>query len=462
MAHTHKLGVFIHRRDIRIEDNTALNKSLRECDQVIPIFIFNQNQCDKNKNPYFGEHSFSFLIKSLQELETHYSSHKSQLHFFLGNPLEVLQTLHKSIHFDALYWNCDYTPFSVKRDADIESWAHENKIAVVSCHDACLVTPGSVLKGDGTPYTVYTPFYKSASQHTVNEPQQLTRRTLYSNAFQTNHSTTLTTIIKRFIPNHEQVQLRLLTKGGRQEALSLLNDALKLTDYKTVRDFPSIKGTSYLSSHHKFGTISMREHFHAVIKVFPADSQYVKELYWRDFYYHIAHHFPHVFGKEFQAQYQMLEWSQNEALFQKWCEGKTGFPIVDAGMRQLNQTGYMHNRVRMIVASFLTKDLHLDWRLGERYFAQKLTDYDPCVNNGSWQWAASTGCDAQPYFRIFNPWLQQKRFDSDCEYIKTWVNELKDVDNDLIHDEDVPKGNYIQPIVVHKDEKDRAIAMFKR
>jgi deoxyribodipyrimidine photo-lyase len=259
---------------------------------------------------------------------------------------------------------------------------------------------------------------------------------------------------------------KLFRKGGRKEALKILNKISKLKNYGEDRDIPAKQGTSGLSAHHKFGTVSVRETFWAAREQFELTHPFISQLYWRDFFHHIAFHFPKVFGHAFQEKFEDVEWDEDEERFAAWCEGRTGFPIVDAAMRELNTTGYMHNRCRMIVASFLVKDLLLDWRKGERYFATQLVDYDPCVNNGSWQWAASTGCDAQPYFRIFNPWRQQIRFDPDAEYIKKWVPELKDVDPKTIHrlNEQRPLilQGYPRPIVNHRTMAEEAKSRYKQ
>jgi deoxyribodipyrimidine photo-lyase len=254
--------------------------------------------------------------------------------------------------------------------------------------------------------------------------------------------------------------------GGRARAQAILGAIGTHASYATDRDRMDRAGTTRLSAHHKFGTVSIRESYHTVAKTLGPGHPLIRQFYWRDFFTHIAWHFPHVFGHAFQRKYDSLIWRGREEWFEAWCAGRTGFPIVDAGMRELAATGFMHNRARMIVASFLVKDLHIDWRRGEQWFAQSLTDYDPAVNNGSWQWAASTGCDAQPYFRIFNPWLQQKRFDPDCVYIRRWVPELAETTPALIHGWHTPTmldtGSYPRPIVDHDTQKAGALAMFRR
>ncbi len=252
-------------------------------------------------------------------------------------------------------------------------------------------------------------------------------------------------------------------QGGRRQALAIFDALENLKEYQNRRDYPALASTSLLSAHLKFGTVSIREAFYAVQCALGVDHPLLRQFYWRDFFTHIAYHFPEVFGHAFVRKYDALPWRNDQARFYTWAEGRTGFPIVDAGMRELNQTGYMHNRVRMITASFLVKDLHISWRWGERYFAQHLVDYDPCVNNGNWQWAASTGCDAQPYFRIFNPWLQQQKFDADCEYIYRWIPELRPFPPEVIHrwDKKFAACDYPKPIVDHRFESEKAKEMFR-
>jgi deoxyribodipyrimidine photo-lyase len=254
-----------------------------------------------------------------------------------------------------------------------------------------------------------------------------------------------------------------LIEGGRTQALKQLATIHRCIDYTKTRDFPALQSTSHFSAHLKFGTLSVREVFSGIAQVLELDHPLLRQLYWRDFMTHIAYHFPHVFGHAFIEKFDRLPWENNRDYFDAWTQGRTGFPIVDAGMRELNETGFMHNRVRMIVASFLTKDLRISWRWGERYFAQHLIDYDPCLNNGNWQWAASTGCDAQPYFRIFNPWLQQQKFDANGEYIYRWVPELRGVPLKTIHQWDKKHaGNfYPAPIVDHSKESQITKAFFK-
>lgn len=449
------LSIHIFRRDFRLNDNTALMAALEKSEQVMPVFIFDERQLN---NPYRGNHSFQFMMNSLLELDQKLRAKGSRLYFFKGLAHEVIQELIESVKPNALFFNRDYTPFSRGRDEAIAKLCEQYKVALHVFGDALLNEPETVHKDDGSPYTVFTPFMKKARQHAVSEPLY----NLYSNYYKLEIQTPSAlndpqSLLKSKNPN-------ILLKGGRSEGLELLEHIEKLADYATQRDLPAVWGTSYLSAHHKFGTLSVRESYHKVLSFFGKDHPMINELYWRDFFTHIVWHFPHVLGHAFKSKYEDIGWTNNEEQFERWCMGTTGFPIVDAGMRELNATGYMHNRVRMIVASFLCKDLHIDWQWGERYFAQQLSDYDPAVNNGNWQWAASTGCDAQPYFRIFNPWSQQKKFDPQCIYIKKWVPELRMLSADAIHQlETKPTGilDYPHPMVNHSEQATAIKALFK-
>jgi deoxyribodipyrimidine photo-lyase len=312
-----------------------------------------------------------------------------------------------------------------------------------------------VLTGSGNPYSVFTPFYRNAGQRPVAQPRSFSGGELVSDAIP--FALGLESLAERMETSLPKPHLR----GGRRRGLALLEDLGTFRAYPEIRDQPALAGTTSLSAHHKFGTVSVRETFAALVRQLGPDAEpLTRQLYWRDFFTHLADAHPRVFGAAFQERYDEVEWDDDPDRFEAWCRGETGFPIVDAGMRQLNESGWMHNRVRMITASFLTKDLHLDWRQGERYFAQRLVDYDPAVNNGNWQWAASTGADAQPYFRIFNPWSQQERYDPEGEYIRRWVPELDEVEARDLHklhrQRPLGAGGYPPPIVDHRRESQRA------
>lgn len=451
--------LFLFHRDLRLQDNTALIAALKSHDQVIPVFVFERAQVGNN-NEYKSTNAVQFMIESLQELDGELKEKGSKLYTFYGESETVIKKVLKAKKdIVAVYSHFDYTPFAQARDKKLASVCKQGNVSWIQMHDYVLNPPEAVLKDNGEPYTVFTPYMKKARLVNVRKPQ----RNTHSNYFGGNLADTvsLADIKKKLVPKPNK---ELFTHGGREEARKLLNRLDHLKQYKTDRDFPAKQATTGLSAHHKFGTVSLRETYYKVVGTLGITSTLINELYWHDFYTQVAFHFPNVFGKSFQEKYRKVTWRNNKKEFDAWCEGKTGFPIVDAGMRQLVTTGYMHNRVRMIVASFLTKDLLIDWRWGEKFFAQHLTDYDPAVNNGSWQWAASTGTDAQPYFRIFNPWLQQQKFDTDCEYIKRWVPELETVSAKNIHNwykEQIHGVTYPEPIVDHKDRSAQAKAAFK-
>ncbi len=434
-------SLFIFRRDLRLYDNTALLQALEDSEHVIPCFIFDPHQVTE-KNHYRSTNALQFMLESLADLKEQLKEHNGHLYLFYGTPHEVIKQLFETARFDAVFVNQDYTPYSLERDAHIEKACKQLKIDFNSYHDLLLHAPDSVLTQAGKPYTVFTPFYRAALKMPVTEPRGNNHKNYYAHKI-------LAEKDPREILN--DFNKEIFVHGGRENGLKILKHIDSFQEYENTRDLPELKTTG-LSAHNKFGTISIREEFHTMVKHLGPMHMLVRQLYWRDFYTQIAAHFPRVFGHSYLEKYENLHWKNDPHLFKLWCQGKTGFPIVDAGMRQLNTTGWMHNRVRMIVASFLTKDLHIDWRLGEKYFAQKLVDYDPAVNNGSWQWAASTGCDPQPYFRIFNPWLQQQKFDPECTYIKRWVPELAEISPKTIHalaSQKIDIPNYPKPIVDH-------------
>lgn len=450
------LTLHIFRRDLRLQDNTALLQALKLSESVIPCFIFDKRQIEDND--YKSDNCIQFMVRSLQELDSELNKKNSKLYFFYGIAEEVVANLLTQHNIKAIFVNRDYTPFSQVRDEKIAAICRDSNVDFHAYADALLYEPEEIFKPDQRPYTVFSHFLKKALQLYVRTPQNNAYKNYYQKNIQLENKQILISLLQKNNSN-------LLVKGGRTEALSLLKKIKNLTHYHEIRNIPSLHGTTQLSAHNKFGTLSIREFYQAIVKNFDKGHTLINELIWRDFFTHIAFHFPRVFGEAFHTKYNNIKWSQNKNHFRAWCEGLTGFPIVDAGMRELNNTGYMHNRVRMIVGSFLTKDLHIDWRWGENYFAQKLVDYDPAVNNGNWQWVASTGCDAQPYFRIFNPWLQQQKFDPDCAYIKHWIPELVNIQAKSIHNLSKMKGslvtNYPLPIVDHAEASQKAKLMYK-
>ena len=448
-------ALFIFRRDLRLEDNAALITALHNSNKVIPCFIFDPRQI--GDQPYKSLAAVQFMLESLLDLEGQLKAHGAKLYLFEGKAQDVIHQLIKMEHVDAVYVNRDYTPFSQRRDQDIAKVCAQEGINLHSFDDAMLNPPELVKKNDGGVYTIYTPYCRKAMTYAIAKP--------VSNKYQNYYQRPIAFEDRKRVDAFEKMTSTVsLYPGGRREALKIIKDIGGLKNYDEERNFPALHATSKLSPHHKFGTCSIREVYHAVKDTLGIDHTLIRELFWRDFFTQIGFHFPHVLGKSFHAQYDGIQWQNNPKHFQMWCEGKTGFPIVDAGIRELNQTGFMHNRVRMIAASFLVKDLHIDWRLGEKYFASKLVDYDPLVNNGNWQWVASTGCDAQPYFRIFNPWLQQEKFDPKAIYIKHWVPELKDAKVEDIHQiekKGISFNGYPKPIIWHEGEKATALTAYR-
>lgn len=459
MQKKYTTSLFIFHRDLRITDNTGLLKAYAESEQVIPCFIFDPRQVT-NKNSYRSSNSLQFMIESLYDLEKQYEKHNGRLYIFHGEPTQIIEKLIKQATIDAVFCNRDYTPFSIQREKAIQRVCTKHTVAFEQTNDLLLHEPEDIKTGSGTPYSIFTAFYKNAYKLPVPEPHPSKNSVCFNKKITGSCNATL---YKKIVPKKNPA---IALHGGTTNGIKILKDLKKQENYTKERDFPALDSTTHLSAHLKFGTVSIRQVYYAIIDTLGHKHPLLRQLFWRDFFTHVAYHNPAVFGNAYHEKYNNLTWENDRKKFKAWCEGNTGFPIVDAGMRELNTTGYMHNRVRMIVASFLVKDLHIDWRWGEKYFAQQLVDYDPCVNNGNWQWAASTGCDAQPYFRIFNPWLQQKKFDPACIYIKKWVPELNHLTPNIIHalfkkNSPIIK-DYPKPLCDHAIEATRAKKMYKK
>lgn len=448
-------ALFIFRRDLRLEDNTGLTFALENAREVVLCFIFSPEQIENN--PYRSDHCLQFMIESLEDLENEIISKGGKLYLFYDKPENIVAELIKKQHVDAVVVNTDYTPYSIKRDQKIDEVCKNLGISFYSFDDVLLHPPDKTVKKDGKPYTVFTPFYRNAIQLEVRLPFIHQYKNYYSGPIPFASSNNL---YKRIL--HKPIHP---PSGGRAAALKILKKMEQFSHYESLRDFPLENDTTHLSAHLKFTTCSPREVYWAISKKLGASSALIRSLYWRDFFTSIGFYFPRVFSGAFHVKFDRLQWKNDEQMFRKWCEGKTGFPIVDAGMREMNQIGFMHNRVRMIAASFLVKDLHIDWRWGEKYFAQTLIDYDPAVNNGNWQWVASTGCDAQPYFRIFNPWTQTVKFDPKCLYIKKWIPELAHLPPEVIHKWYYAKNHnqfisYPIPMVDHAKESKITLSLY--
>lgn len=459
MSTTYQKAAFIFRRDLRLEDNLGLLAALEQAETVLPCFIFDPKQVDRTQNEYFSEPAFQFLLNSLAELNDELKKHKSQLYIFHGDQAEVVDSLIAKDDVDAVIVNKDYTPFARTRDKAIADVCDKAEVPFERHDDLTLSSIETIRTGQDKLYTVFTPFMKRAMQEEVMAPQKNKASHYYAATLKTK-----TVKLSDFIANTDSMDLKI--HGGRTEGLKILKNHSYLKNYKDRRNLPAdTEGTSKLSAHHKFGTISIRESYKMACENAGQHSHFIAELYWRDFYYYIAYHFPIVFKKSFLPWAKNIKWVNDKKQFTAWCEGKTGVPMVDAGMRELNHTGWMHNRSRMIVASYLTKNLLINWQWGERYFATKLIDYDPAQNNGGWQWSASTGADPRP-LRIFNPYTQAQKYDHDAAYIKKWIPELTDVPNAKLTDgktQDLSElaPEYPAPLVDQKESYYRTMATYK-
>ena len=390
------------------------------------------------------------------DLQSQLKKSEGRLQIYQGKSLQIIKKIKKQFDFDAVFTNTDFTKASMCRDKEIRDFCKKKNMEFVALADLTLQNFDRIRTAEGSPYKVYTQFFKKARLVKVREPQRFRYKNFIKKSSPDEKN--LDDLSKKYPETNSPI------KGGTKQAKRILNNLSKFKNYDKDRNYPHMDATTHLSSHNKFGTCSIREIYHKIINELGKNHTLINELYWRDFFISIMYHYPYTFNSSFRKKYSKIPWSKNEENFKKWCKGITGFPIVDAGMRQLNATGYMHNRIRMIVASFLTKDLHINWKWGERYFAEKLIDYDPSVNVGNWQWAASTGCDSQPWFRIFNPWLQQKKYDPDCKYTKKWIPELENIPVKDIHNWDKVeiKISYPSPIVDHKEESSHTKQVFKK
>lgn len=422
------------RRDLRLHDHRPLWEACQSGLPVLPLFIFDTNILDKLEDQ--DDRRVTFIHQTIAALDNQLRAEGSGFRTFYGTPEEAFEHLTKEFRIKAVYTGQDYEPYARQRDTSIETLLSAKETSFYPLKDHVFFEKAEVVKDDGLPYTVFTPFSKKWKAHfsatgVAQYPSEKNwERSLLKTAIPAIHSL-------------EEMGFKAY-KGSFPEAEVKEH---QINRYGETRNTPAIRGTSRLGIHLRFGTISIRE---LVARAAAAtDSTFLNELIWRDFYHAILWHFPHVSERAFKPAYDAIEWRQSPEDFEKWCEGKTGYPMVDAGMRELKATGFMHNRVRMIVASFLTKHLLLDWRLGEAWFARHLLDFDLAANNGGWQWAAGTGCDAAPYFRVFNPTEQGRKFDPNGQYLKQWVPELFN-------------GNYPSPMVDHKFARERALAHYKK
>lgn len=426
-----QINIFWFRRDLRIDDNHALQEALQGDLPVLPIFIFDENILKLLPNK--KDARVEFIYNSLEKINKNLGKKGKMIKFYHGNPLEIFKEIIKNYDLEKVFVNEDYEPQAIQRDLDISNFLKSKNIDFQLYKDQVIFHKDEVLKSDGLPYTIYTPYSKIWLDHFQNLKLPIF------------HS-------EKFIHNllaFSYKNLSLQDIGFEETNIvfpSSKIDESVIKFYDENRNLPAKEATSKLSLHLRFGTKSIRK---IVSETKDLNFVFLKELIWREFFMQILYHFPKVVNHNFKSKYDGIIWRNNEEELKKWCEGKTGFPIVDAGMRELNETGFMHNRVRMITASFLVKDLLIDWRIGEAYFAEKLLDYELSSNNGNWQWAAGTGCDSAPYFRIFNPTSQQEKFDPEYKYIKKWVPEYG-------------SEKYPDPMVDHKKARLRALDAYKK
>ena len=426
-----KISIFWFRRDLRLHDNKALFHALQSEEKILPIFIFD---IDILKKIPKDDARISFIYSELKAMNTHLESFGTEIKMFHGNPKEVFKSLMKNYTIVKVFTNHDYEPYAIKRDLDIKKLVSSNKIDFQTYKDQVIFERNEITKKDGKPYVVYTPYSKKwLEKYETNKPGNYPSEDFLDRLYKKTKSETLTLSDIGFIETNIPIK-------------NYIFNSRIINEYEETRNFPALDNTSKLGPHLRFGTVSVRQ------MVSRADAHenkiFLKELIWREFFMQILWHFPETHKNSFKSKYDRIIWRNNEKEFKKWCEGNTGYPMVDAGMRQLNKTGFMHNRVRMLVGSFLCKHLLIDWRWGEAYFAEKLHDYEMSSNVGNWQWVAGTGVDASPYFRIFNPTSQIQKFDKELKYIQKWVPDFQEI-------------TYPSPMVDHKFARERCLKTYK-
>jgi deoxyribodipyrimidine photo-lyase len=453
----YNLSIFIFTRDLRLNDNTALIEALKQSKQVIPIFILNPEQLS-NSNKYKSNNCIQFMCECLEDLNDELLKHGSKLFLFYGKPTIILKNMLKeNDKIDAIFMTKDYTPFSKEREKNIKNISDD--IDYIFLEDYILTNSTDSVKNlNNNTYVKFTPFYRKAQSIKIREVTKNLRKNYLSKHH--NFSNQFDGKLSKFYKENDNIWI----KGGRKNGLKQLDNVVNLKQYNKTRDIPS-ELTTNLSAYLKFNVVSVREVYWKFYKTLGSKTKLIAQLYWRDFYMSIMDHYD-VINKNMNSY--KIKWDGKMSDFEKWKNGKTGYPLVDAGMRQLNETGYMHNRLRMVVGSFLVKILHIDWKKGEKYFSTKLVDYDQSNNNGGWQWVAGTGTDSQPYFRYLNPWIQSAKFDKDAIYIKKYVHELKDIEPKIIHKwfdkyEEFKDIEYPKPLYDNVTERVKdAIKMYKK
>jgi len=427
-----KVNIFWFRRDLRLDDNVGFYEALKSDHPVLPIFIFDTEILEKLPE---DDARVLFIYETLQKMRTTLQNeHNSSIALFHGKPIDIYKDLVNDYTINSVFTNHDYEPYAKTRDEAISTFLSKHNINFKTFKDQVIFEKNEVTKSDGKPYLVYTPYMKRWKETFKTHNLEI----LYTNSYLENlveHSR---------LPNLSLSEIGF--KKSNQEITPYNVTPSLIQEYEDTRNFPAKDSTSRLGPHLRFGTVSIRK----IVKKAIAEKNEIfwQELIWREFFTQILWHFPHTKTSSFKSKYDRIEWRNDETEFKTWCEGKTGYPLVDAGMRQLNQTGFMHNRIRMLVGSFLCKHLLIDWKWGEAYFAEKLHDYEMASNIGNWQWVAGSGVDAAPYFRIFNPTTQIKKFDKDLNYIKKWVPDFQEL-------------TYPKPMVDHKFARERCLDSYK-
>jgi deoxyribodipyrimidine photo-lyase len=422
-----KINIFWFRRDLRLDDNNALFQATSSGLPVLPLFIFDNNITDELPD---NDPRITFIYETLSSINSKLAEYDSSVLILKGDPESLWEELVRSYDINTVYVNKDYEPYAIHRDDSVEALLGKKGISLLRFKDQVIFEEDEILKGDKTPYTIFTPFKNRWLKHL----DAILPLKVFADYPKT-----------RFLPC--SLEFPPLEKIGFQTSRIRVKpfEPGAIGEYHKFRDYPALDKTTYLGPHLRFGTVSIRK---IVNKAIQENKVFLSELVWREFFMQILFNFPHVVTGNFKTKFDNIPWRNNEKEFERWCNGETGYPIVDAGMRQLNETGYMHNRVRMITAGFLCKDLLIDWRWGEAWFALKLLDYELSSNNGNWQWTAGTGCDAAQYFRIFNPETQMQKFDRNMEYVKKWVKELN-------------TPEYPKPIVDHDFARQRVISAYR-
>jgi len=453
------LSIFVFRRDFRLLDNNGFKAACQQSKKVLPIFHFNPVQIEPSKNEFFNHASVQMMCESLEDLDNELKKLGSRLLYFFADLEKCLHSILEEVKPDAVFVNEDYSPFSRKRDSLMQEICEQHGAKFFSYHDMMIIEKTQVLKPNGSFFTQFTPYFLKACKKTIHKPDYTVFTNLTPKDFE------VSTEFKENIHDFYTPNPKIAQNGGRKNGLVVLETLADFKDYAKIRVYPQ-HDTTKISAHTKYGTVSIREVYWTIADCFGKKHDLIRQIFWRDFYYNIMYHFPDTVYDSYVPQFRKITWPHNEEWFQAWKEGKTGYPFVDAGMRQLNETSYFANVMRLTIANFLVKILLIDWRKGQLYLANIMLDYDLAQNNGGWQWAASTGAFKQPFDVIFNPWVQSAQYDKDCAYIKHWCPELKDVPVKHIHDwehhyHEYPHINYPAPIVSFNQRKSEVLDWYK-